>query len=259
MVNGINSFKEKFKGMENQYAVIGGTACDLLMDEIGEDFRATKDLDIVLIVESLTAEFGKSFWEYITEAGYEHKNKSTGDIQFYRFSRPISSKYPFMIEIFSRKPNKLVLPENAVLTPLPIDEELSSLSAILLDDSYYNFIKNGVIFVDGIAILDAIHLIPLKAKAWLDLSEKKSLDVNSVDSKDIKKHKNDIYRLTKLLTADEHIVLPEEIQNDIREFIGSVSTDNVNLKQLDIKGLTHKNIVTRRKKLCKKYKNEPPW
>ena len=44
--------------------------------EIGEDFRATKDLDIVLIVESLTAEFGRHFWKYITDAGYEHKNKS---------------------------------------------------------------------------------------------------------------------------------------------------------------------------------------
>lgn len=35
-------------------------------------------MDIVLIVESITAEFGKAFWEYIKEAEYEHKNKGTG-------------------------------------------------------------------------------------------------------------------------------------------------------------------------------------
>lgn len=50
MVTGINSFRERFKDMDDQYTIIGGTACDLLMSEIGEDFRATKDLDIVLTI-----------------------------------------------------------------------------------------------------------------------------------------------------------------------------------------------------------------
>ncbi len=50
MVTGIESFKKQFEGMENQYTIIGGTACDLLMSEAGEDFRATKDIDIVLII-----------------------------------------------------------------------------------------------------------------------------------------------------------------------------------------------------------------
>lgn len=49
-------------------------------------FRATKDIDIVLIVEALTSEFGKSFWEYIKEGEYQNKNKNTGEPQFYRFS-----------------------------------------------------------------------------------------------------------------------------------------------------------------------------
>lgn len=31
MVTGIDSFKEWFKGSEEQYAIIGGTACDILM------------------------------------------------------------------------------------------------------------------------------------------------------------------------------------------------------------------------------------
>lgn len=44
MVTGIESFKEWFKGNESQYAIIGGTACDILMTEEGLDFRATKDI-----------------------------------------------------------------------------------------------------------------------------------------------------------------------------------------------------------------------
>lgn len=61
MVTGFTKFKEKFQGFENQYVVIGGTACDLLMENEDMTFRATKDIDIVLIVETITAEFGKAF------------------------------------------------------------------------------------------------------------------------------------------------------------------------------------------------------
>lgn len=58
MVRGLDSFREWFSGFESNYVVIGGTACDLLMGEAGEGFRATKDIDMVLIVEALSAEFG---------------------------------------------------------------------------------------------------------------------------------------------------------------------------------------------------------
>lgn len=247
MVTGIESFRNQFEGCEGQYTIIGGTACDLLMSEVGEDFRATKDIDIVLIIESLTAEFGRRFWEYVKAAGYEHRNKSTGEAQFYRFSRPSSSQYPFMIEIFSKKPDNFILPEDAVLTPLPLDEELSSLSAILLNEDYYEFIKTGVISIDGIAILDALHLIPLKAKAWADLSEKKSINPETVDSKDIKKHKNDIFRLTSLLTPEMKIEVPEEIYNDIIDFLDAVASENINLKQLGIRGMNVSDAIERLK------------
>jgi len=79
MVFGLESFKTWFKGYDNQFVIIGGTACDLLMNAEGIDFRATKDIDMVLIVESLTADFGHRFWEYVKEGGYQHKSKSSGE------------------------------------------------------------------------------------------------------------------------------------------------------------------------------------
>ena len=48
------------------------------MTEDGLDFRATKDIDLVLIIEAVDANFGKKFWEYVKQAGYEHCNKSSG-------------------------------------------------------------------------------------------------------------------------------------------------------------------------------------
>ena len=59
MVNGFTEFKERFKEYKDQYVIIGGTACDLIMENEELPFRATKDIDIVLIVESLTVDFGK--------------------------------------------------------------------------------------------------------------------------------------------------------------------------------------------------------
>ena len=61
MINGFIKFKERFHGFENQYVIIGGTACTLIMENEELAFRATKDIDIVLIVESITAEFLGSF------------------------------------------------------------------------------------------------------------------------------------------------------------------------------------------------------
>ncbi|MDD2534807.1 MAG: hypothetical protein PHC86_08950 [Eubacteriales bacterium] len=59
MVRGIQFFKDYFAGYEDQYAIIGGTACDLLFGEAGLTFRATRDLDIVLIVEMLEPKFAE--------------------------------------------------------------------------------------------------------------------------------------------------------------------------------------------------------
>jgi hypothetical protein len=108
-------------------------------------------------------------------------------------------------------------------TPVPIDEEISSLSAILLNDDYYNFLRSGASIVDGIPIIGAAHLIPFKAKAWLDLTERKSKG-GQVDSKNIRKHKNDIIALSDLLSQEIKIILPDSIAGDLEKYLADVDT-----------------------------------
>lgn len=244
MVTGFTKFKEKFQGFENQYVIIGGTACDLLMEREELSFRATKDIDIVVIVEAITVEFGKMFWEYVKEAEYEHMNKSTGNPQFYRFVSPKSKEYPYMIEIFSKKLENILLSDDAVITPLPIDEEISSLSAILLNESYYNLLKSGQVVIDGIPVLGAECLIPFKAKAWLDLNERKS-NGEAIDSKNIKKHKNDVFRLAQLITARTRKKLDDEIEKDMRIFLYEIQKESVDLKSLGIRGSSFDSVLDR--------------
>lgn len=57
MVRGLNVFRERFAGCEDRYVLIGGAAVEIAMDVAALAFRVTKDLDIVLHVESLDAEF----------------------------------------------------------------------------------------------------------------------------------------------------------------------------------------------------------
>ena len=132
--------------------------------------------------------------------------------------------------------------DDAVLTPLPIDDEISSLSAILLNDAYYELLKTGHIMVDGIPVLSPTCLIPFKAKAWLDLKKRKSSG-EQVDSKNIKKHKNDVFRLAQLITANTRQALNPEIAEDMKNFLSEMIDEEVDLKSLGIKGTDSKKII----------------
>ena len=246
MVSGVESFRKWFAEYTDQYTIIGGTACDLLMSEDGLDFRATRDIDMVLIVESLTPEFGRRFWEYVKAAGYEHRNKSTGEPQFYRFSKPSSREYPYMIELFSGRVDAIELPEDAVLTPLPLDDEISSLSAILMDADYYQFLREGKVVLNDIPVLDAAHLIPFKAKAWLDLTER-NRNGEHVDSKNIRKHKNDVFRLSILLTSDIRVILSAAIRSDLEKFFSAMEADTIDLKAFGIRSQSQQEILQKLK------------
>ena len=46
MVRGLERFRDAFAAHVHQYTLIGGTACDLLLEQVDLPFRATKDLDI---------------------------------------------------------------------------------------------------------------------------------------------------------------------------------------------------------------------
>src|SRR5574344_87034 len=107
MVRGVDKFKEYFKEYTGQYTFIGGAACDIILGNLGENFRATKDLDMVLILEELSEDFVNVFIQFVEDGGYEHIDKGTGENQFFRFSKPKDNAFPHMIELFSKRPDYL--------------------------------------------------------------------------------------------------------------------------------------------------------
>lgn len=231
MVKGLDYFINKFKGFEDCYTIIGGTACNVLMDETETPFRATKDIDMILIMEARHKEFANTFWEFIEEGGYKCGWRNSDEVHFYRFTEP-KKGYPSMIELFSRKPD--YLPDApAEIIPIYIDDYVSSLSAILLDDDFYNFMLSGRKTVSDICVLDAEHLIPFKMYAWLDLKKKKQ-EGKFVPERDIKKHKYDVFRLLQIVDTGLHIETTGLIRDSIVRFLNDIKSEEIPFDQLGI-------------------------
>lgn len=230
MVRGLNIFSEHFKEYTGNYVIIGGTACDIVIDTVGLVPRATKDIDIILVVEALSPEFVEHFWNFIKEGNYEVREKSEEDIKYYRFLKPENEEFPFQIELFSRIPDLIDLKEDSHLTPIPVDTEISSLSAILMDDDYYSFTTTNSQLSGGIHLANTEALISLKAKAFLDYKARKD-NGESVDDRQLRKHKTDVFRLLLLLSPDDKFAIPETIKKDLMEFSEAVK-DNLPDKQI---------------------------
>jgi len=222
MIAGLELFAERFRGFEDSYVVIGGTACFLTMREAGIVFRGTKDIDIVLTVESLSPDFFPVFWSFVKDGGYTYRQRSTGKYTFYRFYQPENIGFPYMLELFSRQPDSFDPAASGHLTPIPSGSEASSLSAILLDPDYYRFLHSGVVQINGISVAKPEYLIPLKAKAWLDLAERKA-NGERVDSKNISKHANDISTLFDIVAPSDSIPLTGTLLRDFSDFVTKAS------------------------------------
>lgn len=225
MVRGLEVFREYFAAHADQFVLIGGTASTLVMQEAGLEFRATKDFDIVLIVEALTPEFGTTFWAFVEAGAYEQKEAGdAGKARFYRFQKPSDVRFPAMLELFSRAPDGIAITEGSRLTPIPLDEAVASLSAILLDEAYYDFVRTGRTVIGELPTVGPDQLIPLKASAWLDLRRRKARG-ETIDSKNIRKHANDVLKLSRLLTPDQRVPIPNRIAADMRDFLQDVVQD----------------------------------
>ena len=217
MVRGLDTFKKWFENYTDNYIIIGGTACDAALNDAGFNARATKDIDIILNIEALSESFVERFWDFVRAADYKKREQEIQKRNAYRFTNPTSPAYPTQIELFCRQPDALALPTNIHITPIPTEEGLSSLSAILLDDGYYNFTLQHSNTIDGVHYADSAALICLKAFAYLSNLKLRESGIN-IHSVNIDKHKNDIFRLLPLLPADETILLPASIKADMQTF-----------------------------------------
>lgn len=241
-MKGLELFQEYFGEYCGQFVIIGGTACELNLKESQQVFRATKDIDLVLIVEAMTAEFGSRIWEFVKAGKYKNVMKSSGQPEFYRFYDAEETGFPYMIELFARRPNVLVDDKDIVIGRVSAGEDVSSLSAILLNESYYEFMLGGVLEAGGLTFLSSERLIPFKAKAWLDLKEQKARGKH-VNDRDLRKHKNDVYTLAVTLETNKTIELNEEIKDDMVAYVDIMRASDFDLKSIGITDFSRDELL----------------
>lgn len=165
MVIGMESFREKFKDYADCYTVIGGAACDILMSESDFEFRTTKDIDMILILEGRHKEFIEKLWE--------------------------------------------------------------------LNDDYYDFMMHGRKIINGIGVLDAEHIIPFKMCAWLDQRRRKKAGEH-VNERDLKKHKNDVFRMLQIISLGAKIESIGLVKQNIIQFLEVVKEEELRLEQIKL-------------------------
>lgn len=242
MVEGLDKFADHFEPFTENYVLIGGTACDLAMQLVGQNFRATKDLDVVLFLEERRDEFVSHFWDFIRAGGYQTRQQASGRPQYYRFTDPATEDYPYMLELFSAMPSDVYYIGDGHLVPIPASEEISSLSAILMDADYAAWILGSRTVSNKVAFARSEHLIPLKARAWLDLRKRKA-EGGQVDDRHIKKHKLDVFRLLTVVDPAYHPTIPSQISHDMAQFIETMRDEPVDLKSLGLKGVSQDELL----------------
>ena len=230
-VTGWELFRERFSGYEDYYVVIGGFACEVLLGAAELDFRATKDIDMILLIDGDFPAFGHVFWDFIKEGGYKCGWKQSKELHFYRFTEH-KPGYPAQIELFSRMPD-YHLNVDSTIVPIHIDEEVSSLSAIVMNDDFYKLLQDGKTVVNGISTIDAVYLIPFKMFAWVNLVERKERGEH-VNERDLKKHKLDVFRLLQIVPDNANIKLSGMCAEAAQKYLSLIRGENIRLDQIGL-------------------------
>lgn len=248
--HGFDHFCNYLTGLESLYVIIGGGAASILMEDEGLEFRATKDVDLVVLGRS--EELNTRILAYVKEGEYKIKEATDGSPRYYRFREPNQKNCPVLIEIFARNELNLELREGQYIIPIK-DDSAEKLSAILLDDEYFEIIQNNLIKSEsGIPLINALANICLKARAHRELFDRKATGDKTVDEKVVQKHLKDIWRLATVLTGEEQITLAGQPLRDITTAIGKLDQlPDSQFKQVMEKtpDLTKEPIMTALKKV----------
>ncbi len=221
MVTGFDIFREAMSQFTDNFVVIGGTACDASLANTGRTRHITKDIDLIVIVENLTSDFQKAFWQFVRQGGYKigKRENSVGDSVYalYRFNHPEREGYPWQIELLSRQSDLL---DDSVLKiePLKVENSQYCLSAIVMDDDLYRFVVLHSEAREGLRMADEHALVCMKMCAYLNLKHDKELGL-PVDADDIKKHRRDVFNLLATGKMNSSVAVCRSIYDTFLRFV----------------------------------------
>ena len=223
MVKGLEIFRKALTPYKENFVIIGGTACDIQLTGTAMRPRVTDDIDIIVVVERLTQEFVNAFWQFVHDGNYQVGKRITEGgasvYALYRFTlQDEDLEYPQKIELLSRHSDLLGEPSGFHIEPIPTDELHQSLSAIIMDDDFYDFTIHQAEEVDGLLVANNLALIVLKVNAYLNLTKERE-DGREVNGKDIRKHRSDVLKLVAAGAYPEPVAVVPKIYDAIQSFV----------------------------------------
>jgi hypothetical protein len=100
----------------------------------------------------------------------------------------------------------------------------------MANDDYYHYLLENSELKNSLHIAKTEALICLKAKAYLEIASRIE-GGSKEESKKLRKHKGDVFRLAVMLTEENIFKLPEPIKSDLQEFVDTI---NRNLPPISI-------------------------
>lgn len=225
MVRGFDKFKQFFAPHSDSFIVIGGTAMQLHGQEGILVPRVTQDIDMLVIVEKMSAAFTSAFHAFLREGRYDcyrtKKSNGSNEPRFYRFISPKNMAFPTRIELLSSP--SIPPPDGMQYMSLP-DEPDDSMSAIVLNRAYYDFARANTIVINELPCLNRDALMVFKAVAYLNLMDEYEKTENRLRHHDAKKHRKDVLSLAGSIPPGEIATVPNEIAERLRTFASSVES-----------------------------------
>ena len=237
MVDGLDKLVTAFAGLEHEYAIIGGCACDLILSDVGIKFRNTRDVDMIICISSESEAFIKAFQGLLRDGEYKVWYDKEKNKHFFRFVNDHDHSYPVMIELFSKNP---MVGESIIrhLAKISLkDEPIYSLSAILLDDDYFHLVENNLTMYQGVSVPIAEVLMLLKMKAYLNLKESREQG-KEIASDDISKHRNDVMRLLAVANTKSKLAVSDNVFSDVKLFLSDLNIDENHLRMMGVPGFS---------------------
>lgn len=234
---GLDKFLNHLHSHSDCYVVIGGIATRITLEDAGLEARVTKDFDVVLLADGTNAQFARDIANLLKEGQYQNYTSNEKRVCF-RFVKPQTNGYPTQIELFAGSNNK-TFERYLQKVPIVVDEE--QLSAIILDENVFEFIKSRrVLTEEGLPIVDIYGLIALKSFAYFEnfaLYEK-----GKVTESTYTKHKSDIIRLLLALpSGSPSISLPPILLESAKKFVDVLSNAGDVFKRI-VRGEVKLNI-----------------
>jgi hypothetical protein len=196
-----------------------------------------------VVIDRLTDEFVTAIWRFVKDGNYKPGKRTSKQGQsvyaLYRFIlQDDSLDYPKKIEILSRHSDLLGEPSDFHIGPIP-DDENHSLSAIIMDDDFYDFTFHQANEEDGLMVANNLALIVLKMNAYLNLLAERAAG-HQVNSDDIKKHRSDVLKLVAAGIYPEPVKVKAKFMSVLNDFLSEVPQHKQSLK--DALGTTQEQI-----------------